>query len=129
MKAVVWDRYGPPEVLRIEDIERPVAREGDVVVRVRATTVTRSDAAWRGGKPFFSRFFTGVRRPKRRVLGTEFAGEVAELGEGVTEFSVGDRVFGASVFGAHAEFVRVRARAAIAPMPHEMSFEEAAASA
>jgi NADPH:quinone reductase-like Zn-dependent oxidoreductase len=127
MKAVVHDRYGPPEVLRLEDVDRPVARESEVLVTVRATTVTRSDAAWRAAKPFFSRYFTGLRRPRRRVLGTEFAGEVAEVGSGVTEFRVGDRVFGASIFGAHAEFVRVLEHDAIANMPPGMTFEEAAA--
>ena len=128
MKAVVWDRYGPPEILRLADVERPTPKEGEVLVQVRATTVTRSDCGWRSGKPFFSRFFTGLRRPKRRILGTEFAGEVAEVGDAVSEFRVGDRVFGASLWGAHAEFVRVRERAAIAHMPEGLRFEEAAAA-
>lgn len=127
MRAVVHDRYGPPDVLRLEDVERPVPKEDEVLVRVRATTVTRSDVAWRAAKPFFSRFFTGLRRPRRSVLGTEFAGEVAEAGDAVEEFRVGDRVFGAVVFGAHAEFVPVKERGAIAPMPESMPFEEAAA--
>jgi NADPH:quinone reductase-like Zn-dependent oxidoreductase len=105
-----------------------VAGESEVLVNVRATTVTRSDAAYRAAKPFFSRYFTGLRRPKRRVLGTEFAGEVAEVGSGVTEFRVGDHVFGASIFGAHAEFVRVLERGAIGRMPSGMTFEEAAAA-
>jgi NADPH:quinone reductase-like Zn-dependent oxidoreductase len=127
MKAVVHHRYGPPDVLRLEDVDRPVPGESEVLVNVRATTVTRSDAAWRAAKPFFSRYFTGLRRPRRRVLGTEFAGEVADVGSGVTEFRVGDRVFGASIFGAHAEFVRVLQGGAIAHMPSGMTFEEAAA--
>jgi NADPH:quinone reductase-like Zn-dependent oxidoreductase len=127
MRAVVHDRYGSPDVLRLEDVDRPVASESEVLVNVRATTVTRSDAAWRAAKPFFSRYFTGLRRPRRRVLGTEFAGEVAEVGAGVTEFRVGDRVFGASIFGAHAEFVRVLEHDAIAHIPSGMTFEEAAA--
>jgi NADPH:quinone reductase-like Zn-dependent oxidoreductase len=127
VKAVVHDRYGPPDVLRIEHVERPVPKEDEVFVNVRATTVTRSDAAWRAAKPFFSRFFTGLRGPKRRILGTEFAGEVAEVGDAVNEFRVGDRVFGASIFGANAEFVCVKESSAIAHMPEGMSFEEAAA--
>jgi NADPH:quinone reductase-like Zn-dependent oxidoreductase len=127
MKAVVHDGYGPPDVLRHEEVERPVAREDEVLVKVRATTVTRSDCGWRSGKPFISRFFTGLRRPKRRILGTEFAGEVEAVGDAVSEFRVGDRVFGASVFGAHAEFVPVRERGPIAHMPAGMTFEEAAA--
>jgi NADPH:quinone reductase-like Zn-dependent oxidoreductase len=127
VKAVVHDRYGSPDVLRIEDVERPVPEEDEVLVRVRATTVTRSDCGWRSGKPLISRFFTGLRRPKRRILGTEFAGEVEEVGAHVSEFRVGDRVFGASIFGANAEFVRLRESGAIAHMPAGMSFEEAAA--
>src|SRR3712207_3401324 len=108
MRAVVHDRYGRPDVLRLEEVERPVPKEDEALVTVRATTVTRSDAAWRAAKPFFSRFYTGLRRPKRRILGTEFAGEVAEVGDAVSEFRVGERVFGASIFGAHAEFVRMK---------------------
>ena len=127
MKAVVHDRYGPPDVLRLEDVGRPVPKPDEILVKVRATTVTRSDAAWRAAKPFFSRFFTGLRSPKRRILGTEFAGEVAEVGADITEFSVGDRVFGASMWGAHAEYVCVPERRAIAHMPDGMSFEDAAA--
>jgi NADPH:quinone reductase-like Zn-dependent oxidoreductase len=127
MRAVVHDRYGPPDVLRLDDVERPVPKEDEVLVKVRATTVTRSDAAWRAAKPFFSRFFTGLRRPKRRILGTEFAGQVEAVGDAVTEFRVGDRVFGASIFGAHAEFVRVRENGPIAHMPGGMTFDEAAA--
>jgi NADPH:quinone reductase-like Zn-dependent oxidoreductase len=127
VKAVVHDRYGPPDVLRIEDVERPVPKEDEVLVHVRATTVTRSDCGWRSAKPFITRFFTGLRGPKRRILGTEFAGEVTEVGDAVTEFRVGDRVFGASLWGAHAEYVRVLERGAIAHMPDGMSFEEAAA--
>jgi NADPH:quinone reductase-like Zn-dependent oxidoreductase len=128
MRAVVHDRYGPPDVLRLDDVPRPVPKEGEVLVQVRATTVTRSDAAWRAAHPFFSRFFTGLRRPKHRILGTEFAGEVVEVGDGVTEFRVGDRVFGASVFGANAEFVRIRESGPIAHMPAGTTFEEAAAA-
>ena len=128
MRAVVHDRYGPPEVLRLEEVERPVPTEDEVLVRVRASTVTRSDAAWRAAHPFFSRFFTGVRRPKQRILGTEFAGVIAEVGNAVTEFRVGDRVFGASIFGAHAEYVRMRESGPIAQMPAGSTFEEMAAA-
>jgi NADPH:quinone reductase-like Zn-dependent oxidoreductase len=127
VRAVVHDRYGPPDVLRVEDVDRPVPKDDQVLVRVHATTVTRSDCGWRSGKPFISRFFTGVARPKRRILGTEFSGVVETVEAAVTEFTVGDRVFGASVFGAHAEFVSVRASSAVAHMPAGMSFEEAAA--
>jgi NADPH:quinone reductase-like Zn-dependent oxidoreductase len=111
----------------VEHVDRPELEADDILVKVRATTVTRSDCGWRSGKPFPSRFFTGLRRPKRRILGTEFAGEVEEVGPDVTEFRVGDRVFGASRFGANAEFVCVRESSAVAHMPAGLSFEEAAA--
>ena len=73
MKAIVHDRYGPPDVLRLEEVDRPVPEEDEVLVRVRATTVNRTDCGLRGAKPFFIRYFTGIRRPKRRILGMELA--------------------------------------------------------
>jgi NADPH:quinone reductase-like Zn-dependent oxidoreductase len=127
MRAVVHDRYGPPEVLRLEDVERPVPRQDEVLVRIHATTVTRSDTGWRSGEPFLSRFFTGLRRPKKRILGCELSGEVAAAGAAVTEFEVGDPVFGRSGFGAHAELICMRESDPLAHMPSNMTFEEAAA--
>jgi NADPH:quinone reductase-like Zn-dependent oxidoreductase len=135
MKAVVYDRYGPPDVLRLEDVERPVPKEDEVLVRVRATTVNRSDVHTREANQssglamtLLSRSISGLRGPRQRILGTEFAGEVIAVGPAVTEFAIGDRVFGSSGFrfGAHAEFMCVRESARIAQMPEGMSFEEAA---
>lgn len=127
MRAVVFDHYGPPEVLRIEDVERPVPNEDQVLIKVRATTVNRTDCGWRGADPFFARFFTGLLRPKHRTLGMEFAGEVAEVGSAVTEFAVGEEVFGVKSFGANAEYVCMRETASLAHKPAAMTFEEAAA--
>ena len=129
MKAVVCDRYGPPEVLRIEDIERPVPGPDEVLIRIRATTVNRSDTETRQGSPAVARLLTGLRRPRHRVLGTELAGEVEAAGSAVTEFKPGDAVFGVRAwkFGAHAEFVCMRESAALALKPAGMSFEETAA--
>jgi NADPH:quinone reductase-like Zn-dependent oxidoreductase len=126
MRAVVHDRYGPPEVLRLEEVERPVPKDDEVLVKVHATTVNRSDCGWRSAKPFITRYFTGLRRPKRRILGSELAGEVEAVGKAVTEFEVGDRVFGVNYFGAHAEFVCMPEDRPLAQMPTGMSFEEAA---
>ena len=126
MRAVVHDRYGPPEVLRLEDVAPPVPKENEVLVKVRASTVTRSDCGYRGADPFFSRVFTGLRAPKRRIVGTELAGEVEAVGAAVTEFAVGDRVFGLRS-GANAELVCVREQGALAHIPGQLSFEEAAA--
>lgn len=129
MRAVVQDRYGPPEVLRIEEVEKPAPKDDEVLIRIRATTVTRTDTGFRSADLFLTRFFTGLRRPKWRIPGYELAGEVEAVGASVTEFAVGDRVFGASIgrYGAHAEFVCVREAAPLATMPDGITFEEAAA--
>jgi NADPH:quinone reductase-like Zn-dependent oxidoreductase len=126
MRAVVHDRYGPPEVLRLEDVERPIPDENEVLVRVRATTVTRTDTGLRSAEMFISRFVTGLRRPKQRTSGIELAGEVEAVGQSVSELKVGDRVFGVRS-GAHAEYVCVSEHGALAHIPTGMSFDEAAA--
>ena len=108
MRAVVHDRYGPPEVLRIAEVERPVPQEDEVLVRVHASTVTRGDAMGVRHVDYkLIRLFTGIRRPRRTSCGTEFAGRVEEVGATVTEFHVGDEVFGAKA-GSNAEYVPVR---------------------
>lgn len=127
MRAVVHDRYGPPDVLRLADVERPVPEEDEVLVKIHATTVNRTDCGLRRAKPFITRFFTGVRRPKRKTLGMELAGEVEAVGAAVTQFEVGDDVFGIKGFGTNAEFVCMREGAPLAHKPASMRFEEAAA--
>jgi NADPH:quinone reductase-like Zn-dependent oxidoreductase len=127
MKAVVYERYGPPEVLRLAEVERPVPEEDEVLVKILATTVTRTDTGLRSAEYFISRLFTGLLRPKRKILGTELAGEVVEVGSAVTEFEVGDHVFGVGSYGAHAEFVCRRAQGPLAHKPGGTTFEEAAA--
>jgi len=136
MRAVVYDRYGPPEVLRIDDVERPVPMEDEVLVKIHATTVNRLDVHTReanqGGGPavmLLSRLVSGLRRPRQPILGSEFAGEVAGVGAAVKEFAVGDHVFGNSGlgFGAHSEFLCIRESARIAHMPAGITFEQAAA--
>jgi NADPH:quinone reductase-like Zn-dependent oxidoreductase len=129
MRAVVHDRYGPPEVLRIEEVPCPAPDENHVLVRVHAASVTRSDVHWRGAHPWLSRFFTGLRRPKFPILGSEYAGVVERVGGEVTEFQPGDRVFGSTGgFRAHAEYVSVRESSPIAHIPAGLSFEHAAAA-
>jgi len=127
MRAVVHERYGPPDVLRLEEVERPVPRDDEVLVRVYATTVTRTDCGLRAARPFFVRGFTGVLRPRENILGMEFAGEVEAVGGAVGEFAVNDQVFGLKGTGANAEWVSVPESACLAHKPKEMSFEEAAA--
>jgi NADPH:quinone reductase-like Zn-dependent oxidoreductase len=94
MKAAVHTRYGPPDVVRIAEVDKPAAKDNEVLVRVHATTVNRTDCTLRAAKPFVNRFFTGLRRPRVTVLGNEFAGAVEAVGRGVTSLAVGDRVFG-----------------------------------
>jgi len=126
LRAVVYDRYGPPEVLRLEEVDRPVPKHDEVLVRVHASTVTRTDCGLRSAEYVITRFFTGLLRPKRSVAGIELAGKVEEVGTAVTEFEVGDRVFGIRS-GANADFACVRESGALAHMPAGMTFEEAAA--
>ena len=136
MRAVVYDRYGPPGVQRLEETDQPVPRESEVLVKIRATTVNRLDAATREANrrsgpavSFLSRLVFGIRRPRQRILGSEFAGEVVAVGAAVREFAVGEHVFGITglAFGAHAEFICVQQGSRIAHKPTAMSFEQAAA--
>ena len=130
MRAVVYDKYGAPDVQRLEDVERPVPKEDEVLVKIHATTVTRSDCGVRAGKPFIIRLFFGLRRPKERILGTELAGEVDAVGAAVSEFAIGDHVFGSTPAfrsGAHAEFICIRETAPLVHKPADMTFEQAAA--
>jgi len=126
VRAVVVDRYGPPEVLRLEEVDRPVPKEDEVLVRVRVSTVNRTDTGLRTAEYFLARIFTGLRRPRRTILGTELAGEIEAVGPAVTEFEVGDRVFGIGQ-GTNADFVCVRERGPLAHMPAHSTFEQAAA--
>ena len=132
MRAVVHDRYGPPKVLRLEEVERPEPKDDEVLVKVHATTVNRTDCHIRAAKPFLWRLFgAGFLRPKQRLSGSDLAGEVVAVGPAVTAFAVGDDVFGTSGynFGAHAEFICVPESGHITHKPTGLSFEEAAAIA
>jgi NADPH:quinone reductase-like Zn-dependent oxidoreductase len=128
MRAVVQDAYGSPvDVLRVAEVEQPVPKEGEVLVRVLASTVTRGDAMGVRHVDYrFVRLFTGLRRPRRPTCGSEFAGRVEELGATVTQFRVGDEVFGIKG-GANAEYVAVSEGGPIARKPAGLTYEEAAA--
>lgn len=130
MRAAIHTAYGPPDVVRLAEVDKPSVGDKDVLVKVHATTVNRTDCAYRAARPFFMRTFTGLTRPRRTVLGTEFAGTVEAIGNGVTSFGVGDRVFGYNEgpFGAHAEYLAVPEDATIATIPAGVSFAEAAPS-
>jgi len=130
MRAAVQTRYGPPEVVRISEVEKPTTKDNEVLVKVHATTVNRTDCACRAAKPFFMRFFTGLTRPRATVLGNEFAGVVEVVGSGVTAFKVGDKVFGYNEgpFGAHAEYLSIPEGGSLATMPANVTYEQAAPS-
>jgi NADPH:quinone reductase-like Zn-dependent oxidoreductase len=134
MKAAVHTRYGPPDVVRISAVTKPTAKDNQVLVKVHATTVNRTDCGFRAGKPFIVRFFTGLIRSKVTVLGNEFAGEVEAVGSGVTSFEVGDRVFGysglqhGSRFGAHAEYLAMPEDGSLTTIPANVTYEQAAPS-
>ena len=127
MRAVVHERYGSPDVLRLVEVEAPVSGADEVLIRVHATTVTRTDCGLRSAEVFISRVGTGLLRPRHKILGMELAGEVKAIGAAVTEFQVGDQVFGVLGFGAHAEYVCMRESAPLAHKPAGMTFDEAAA--
>jgi NADPH:quinone reductase-like Zn-dependent oxidoreductase len=130
MRAAVNTRYGGPEVVQVSEVDRPAIGDDDLLVRVHATTVNRTDCAYRAARPFFMRLLTGPVKPRLTVLGTEFAGEVEAVGKGVTSFNVGDRVFGycEGRFGAHAEYMSVPAGSSVAVMPPDLTYEEVAPS-
>lgn len=128
MKAAVYMKYGPPEVVQLVDIPKPSPRENEILLKVHATTVNRTDCGFRSAEYFISRLFSGLFRPKIKILGNEFAGIIEEVGKGVTLFKTGDRIFGYddSGFGAHAEYKTISESAAITTIPENITYEEAA---
>ena len=130
MKAMVCTRYGPPDVLQLQEVKKPVARDNEVLVKVYAATATATGLSARTGKPAFARLFSGLTKPKSSILGVEFAGEIAAIGKDVTAFEVGDPVFGmtgATTPGAYAEFKCMPEEGAMLPKPDNISFGDAAA--
>ncbi|HLA69222.1 MAG TPA: NAD(P)-dependent alcohol dehydrogenase [Bacteroidota bacterium] len=134
MKAILYQRYGPPDVLELKEVEKPAPKENEVLIKIHATTVTSGD--WRArslevpaGFKFLSRLFFGLRKPKRQILGTELAGKIEEIGKSVRGFEVGDRVFaypGASM-GCYAEYKCMPEDGPLARIPPNLSYDEAAA--
>jgi NADPH:quinone reductase-like Zn-dependent oxidoreductase len=129
MRAVVQDRYGPPEVLYVAEVPRPEPAAGELLIRVRASTVSQTDTHLRAAHPFPWRLVFGLRRPRRRTLGVDLAGIVEDVGAGVHDFAPGDEVFGLMDWlgpGAHREYVTVPEAGTIARKPANLTFEEAA---
>lgn len=128
MKAIVFTEYGPPEVAKLTEVPKPQPKENEILIKVYASTVNRTDCGFRSAAYFISRFWIGLFRPKTQILGCEFAGVVEEIGSQVTQFKVGDRVFGYDdyKFGGHAEYLTIKENKAVTTIPEKFSFTQAA---
>lgn len=129
MKAIVYTEYGSTDVLQLKEVAKPTPKENEVLIRIEATTVTAVDSTFRQGASLSGRFYTGLKRPKRPVLGSTLAGEVEAVGKNVTLFKKGDQVFGSTAdFGTHAEYICLPEDGALALKPASISYEEAVAT-
>ena len=130
MKAAVREKYVPPAYLQVKEFRKPVAKHGQLLIRVYATTVNRTDCAVLSGKPLIMRLFTGLTKPKSPVPGTDFAGQVEAVGRKVKQFRAGDKVWGFYDNGlaSQAEYLTVAESGPVAIIPEGVSYEEAAAS-
>jgi NADPH:quinone reductase-like Zn-dependent oxidoreductase len=128
MRAIINTEYGPPDVVKLMEVDKPVPKDNEILIKVHATTVNRTDCGFRSAEYFISRFFSGLFRPKFKTLGNEFAGVIEAIGINVASFNIGDKVFGFSGirFGAHAEYMTIEENEAITTMPDNLTFEEAA---
>lgn len=131
MKAVTRTKYGPPNVLEVKSIEKPIPKNNEILIRVHATTVNRTDCGILTGKPYIIRAFVGLSKPRDLVPGTDFAGQIEAIGKAVSEFKVGDRVFGLYDEGlrSQAEYMTIREDKALTKIPDGVSYAAAVASA
>lgn len=130
MKAIEYSKYGAPEVLQLIEVEKPSPKANEVLVKIYATTVTATETNFRRGEPFMARLFTGLVKPKLKRLGEELAGEIEAVGDEVTLFKTGDKVFGTAgpKFGANAEYLCVPENGVLSLKPNNVTFEQAASS-
>lgn len=130
MRAVIYQNYGPPDVLKIVEKEKPVPKENEVLVKIRSAAVTAGDVRLRKAEPFMVRLFFGLTKPRYQTPGVDFAGVIENVGNNVTEFKAGDEVFGSTFecgFGAHAEYKCIPEDTLISEKPENLSFEESSA--
>ncbi len=129
MKAAVYTKYGPPEVVKLMEVPKPVPKDTEILIKVYTATVNRTDSGFRSAEYFISRFWSGLLRPKLPILGCEFAGIVEAIGPSVSLFKTGDKVFGFNdkTFGGHAEYLTIDEHDAVTTMPEGLSFDSAAA--
>jgi NADPH:quinone reductase-like Zn-dependent oxidoreductase len=129
MKAIVYTKYGSPDVLQLKEVEIPVPKDDEVLIRVHATTVNRTDCATIRAKPFFMRIITGLFRPKKQIPGTEFAGEIVVVGKSLSSLKAGDKVFGFDDQGSrsHAQYMTIK-EDYVTMMPDNISYEQMAVS-
>lgn len=129
MKAIVYTKYGPPEVAQLMEVPKPIPKDNELLIKVYSSTVNRTDSGFRSAEYFISRFWSGLLRPKYQILGCEFAGIIEEIGKGVTTFQKGDKVFGYNdkTFGGHGEYLTIAETEAVTNIPDNISFDEAAA--
>lgn len=128
MKAIVFTKYGSPEVIRLKDVEMPSPKPDEILVKVHISSVTRADSMIRQGNPCYGRLFLGLIKHKKPIAGTGFAGEIKAIGKAVTQFKVGDSVFGETGldFSANAEYLCISENGVITTLAENMSYEEAA---
>ena len=129
MKAITYHHYGSADVLQLEELEKPIPKADEVLIKIKASTVNRTDCGFRNPEFQFIKLISGITAPKAKVLGSEFAGIIEAIGDKVTRYKVGDKVFGLSTytFGTHAEYICKKENNSMAIMPNNYSFEEAAA--